>query len=116
MMMEIIGSEGSFDGLGMFLWALIIGNLVVPLVSCVVTGAFCGAIMRRPGVEGGMTFGFMVGLGATVAAGVWTYLSAWVFVINIDAVIIGLILVAMCGCIATVLVCDNRGKKDPESG
>ena len=116
MLLQIIGSGGSFDDLGVIVWTLLIGNLIAPMACCLVTGAFCGAFMPRMDVRRGWNVGLHVGLVTTFGAWVSTFISAWASDGDIEIVAIVLALVAMCGCIVTVLVCDNRNKKATTSG
>ena len=116
MLMQIIGSGGSFDDLGVVIYTLLIGNLVAPWACSLVTGVFCGVLMPRLGIERGTIIGALVGLVTTGGAWVSTFISAWATDGDIEVVAIVLALVAMCGCIVTVLLCARRSRKVPESG
>ena len=111
MLMQIMGSGGSFDDLGVVIYTLLIGNLVAPFVGCLVAGAICGGLMPRLGVGAGWNVGLYAGLGTTGSAWVSTLISAWATDGDINVVAIVLALVAVCGCIVTVLVCHNRDKR-----
>ncbi|MCY3691731.1 MAG: hypothetical protein OXI54_14870 [Chloroflexota bacterium] len=116
MLMQIIGSGGSFDDLGVAIYTLLIGNFIAPFIGCIVTGAICGGLMPRLGVGAGWNVGLYAGLGTTGSAWVSTLISAWATDGDIEIIAIVLALVAVCGCIVTALLCERRSRKVPESG
>ena len=103
------------EGWAIVYWGVFILNFIVPVASCVVAGTLCSSLMPRIGVADGMKYGSLIGL-VTIGCGLaWTIFN-FLYLLqatngSIEMGIAGLILIATCGCIVTVLVCHNRDKR-----